>query len=222
MPLPVILGNIKSQTTEWWSIFNCFSLCLFNNTILIIFFILFFCIVPSTADSYGHNGAGYMTSPPLSHHQHLHPGYAGTGTTSSTLGNPFMIPTSPSAAHHHPHHQQQQQQQSQHQQSPQQQHSLAAAGRVTSSIPTSVIQAATASSSSSYDDLYLLELGYPQRVKKKLKRVKSEGGSSGVPCTGPKRKSREGWYIYFFVFLLLVRSIEQNTRRWYFIIFIAI
>lgn len=51
--------------------------------------------------------------------------------------------------------------------------------------PTSVIQAAA---SSSYDDLYFLELGFQQRSKKKIKRVKS-----GEPLPpGAKRKSREG------------------------------
>ncbi|CAH0385751.1 unnamed protein product [Bemisia tabaci] len=38
-----------------------------------------------------------------------------------------------------------------------------------SSIPTSVIQAAT---SSSHDDLYLLEMGFQYRIKKKMKRPK--------------------------------------------------
>lgn len=54
-----------------------------------------------------------------------------------------------------------------------------------SAIPTSVIQAAA---TSSHDDLYFLELGFQQRVKKKVRRVKSEA----TPGTGAKRKSREG------------------------------
>lgn len=49
----------------------------------------------------------------------------------------------------------------------------------------SVIQAAA---SSSYDDLYFLDLGFQQRAKKKVKRIKS--GEALPP--GAKRKSREG------------------------------
>lgn len=96
--------------------------------------------------------------PPLSQHP-----MATNGQIAHGYGNPFIMPTGPSPTHQ--------------------------SALRTSSIPTSVIQAAAAaSSSSSHDDLFLLELGYQQRVKKKLKRVKSEG----APCTGPKRKSREG------------------------------
>lgn len=85
------------------------------------------------------------------------------------FGNPFIMPTGPSPSHQ--------------------------SALRTSSIPTSVIQAAVAaaSSSSPHDDLYLLEMNYQQRVKKRLKRVKSEG----APCTGPKRKSREGKFTQF-------------------------
>lgn len=84
-------------------------------------------------------------------------------THPHSYGNPFIMPTGPSPTNQ--------------------------SGLRTSSIPTSVIQAAVAAtSSSSHDDLYLLELGYQQKLKKKLKRVKSETAA----CTGPKRKSREG------------------------------
>lgn len=55
--------------------------------------------------------------------------------------------------------------------------------------PTSVIQAAA---SSSHDDLYFLELGFQQRAKKKMKRIKS--GEALPP--GAKRKSREGGYFF--------------------------
>jgi len=50
-------------------------------------------------------------------------------------------------------------------------------------IPTPVIQAATSSVS---DDLYMLDIGFPPRTKKKMKKPKS-----GEPGT-VKRKSREG------------------------------
>lgn len=50
-------------------------------------------------------------------------------------------------------------------------------------IPTPVIQAAT---SSVNDDLYLLDIGFPPRTKKKMKKPKS--GEPGAV----KRKSREG------------------------------
>jgi E74-like factor 1/2/4 len=50
-------------------------------------------------------------------------------------------------------------------------------------IPTPVIQAATSSVS---DDLYMLDIGFPPRAKKKMKKPKS--GEPGAV----KRKSREG------------------------------
>jgi hypothetical protein len=50
-------------------------------------------------------------------------------------------------------------------------------------IPTPVIQAATSSVS---DDLYMLDIGFPPRTKKKMKKPKS--GEPGAV----KRKSREG------------------------------
>ena len=108
---------------------------------------------------------GYMP-PPLSQHPIAPNATAAQIAHAHGYGNPFIMPTGPSPSHQ--------------------------SNLRTSSIPTSVIQAAVnaATSSSSRDDLYLLELGYQQRVnKKKMKRVKSE---SGTPCTGPKRKSREG------------------------------
>lgn len=105
--------------------------------------------------------------PPLSQHPITSNAAAQIAAHAHGYSNPFIMPTGPSPSHQ--------------------------SNLRTSSIPTSVIQAAVnaATSSSSRDDLYLLELGYQQRVKKKLKRVKSE---SGAPCTGPKRKSREGEY----------------------------
>lgn len=52
----------------------------------------------------------------------------------------------------------------------------------------SVIQAAA---SSSYDDTlgYIFDLGFQQRIKKKVKRSRSGDSPTAV---GPKRKSREG------------------------------
>jgi len=59
----------------------------------------------------------------------------------------------------------------------------------------SVVQPATSS-----DDVYLLELGFPPRIKtKKLKKLKSDPGQA-------KRKSREGWSHF-------PKSQEQETRH---------
>ena len=100
--------------------------------------------------------------PPLS--QHSIASNAAAAQIAHGYGNPFIMPTGPSPSHQ--------------------------SNLRPSSIPTSVIAAVNAATSSSRDDLYLLELGYQQRAnKKKMKRVKSE---SCTPCTGPKRKSREG------------------------------
>ncbi|KAL1132019.1 hypothetical protein AAG570_011629 [Ranatra chinensis] len=72
----------------------------------------------------------------------------------------------------------------------------------------SVIQAAA---SSSHDDLYLLELGFQNRMKKKLKRTKS--GDSPTTC-GPKRKSREGSTTYLWEFLLKLLQDRDYCPRY--------
>uniref|UniRef100_A0A1B6LV14 ETS domain-containing protein n=1 Tax=Graphocephala atropunctata TaxID=36148 RepID=A0A1B6LV14_9HEMI len=73
--------------------------------------------------------------------------------------------------------------------------------------PTSVIQAAA---SSSHDDLYFLELGFQQRAKKKIKRIKS--GEALPP--GAKRKSREGSTTYLWEFLLKLLQDRDYCPRY--------
>ncbi|XP_054273368.1 ecdysone-induced protein 74EF isoform X2 [Macrosteles quadrilineatus] len=73
--------------------------------------------------------------------------------------------------------------------------------------PTSVIQAAA---SSSNDDLYFLELGFQQRAKKKIRRIKS-----GEPLPpGAKRKSREGSTTYLWEFLLKLLQDRDYCPRY--------
>lgn len=113
-------------------------------------------------------------------HDTIVTGSSGSNDSQSMILSLFSVPDGysgylPPPSHHHQ--QQQQQQQAYHHQMAPQQFAAPPA------IPTPVIQAAT---SSVNDDLYMLDIGFPPRTKKKMKKPKSgEPGSI-------KRKSREG------------------------------
>ncbi|XP_023313479.1 ecdysone-induced protein 74EF-like isoform X2 [Trichogramma pretiosum] len=95
-----------------------------------------------------------------------------------------------------------------------------AGGMNAGGVPTSVIQAASSSVS---DDLYLLELGFQARPKKKLKkpRIGSGGGigdASNTTSMGQsspiKRKSREGSTTYLWEFLLKLLQDREYCPRY--------